>query len=69
MKQKPLGVRMTERRERDDLTREDLALAFKVSVVSIRNWERGLNTPRKAIAEKLEAWLCGGRLPSVPVYR
>jgi transcriptional regulator with XRE-family HTH domain len=61
--QKPLGVRLQERREALSLSREDVAKAFGVSVVSVRNWERGLNTPRKFMLLRLEKFAAGGRLP------
>ena len=45
--------KITGLRNMNNLSREDLAAKLQTHVYTIREWEKGINTPTKTNAEKL----------------
>ncbi len=55
-----LGERLRRERLKREVSRETLALAWEVSVSTIRNWEVGLSEPRPPMEEAIWRWLKNG---------
>lgn len=49
-----MNINIQKKRERANLTREELAAKLKVSLTTIYRWEKGKVTPHKIFQEKMQ---------------